>query len=104
MRGDALMSTGRKAPARSCLYPWRKAATAQNGEADNLSPQLEDLGMNISPSTASAPAQAPRAAAPVQARDADGDHDGTPAAAAPATAAPALASSGSVGTQLHVTA
>jgi hypothetical protein len=53
--------------------------------------------MNVAPSTAaSQPQQVQRAqAAPV--RDADGDNDGDKAA----PAAAALATSGSVGTQLH---
>ncbi|CAN5414324.1 hypothetical protein BH11PSE9_BH11PSE9_26470 [soil metagenome] len=51
---------------------------------------------------------APRQAAPVVAKpvDADGDHDGSTAAAPKATApaAPKLATSGSIGTNINTTA
>lgn len=59
--------------------------------------------MHINPNTAATQAPAIQHAAPARPRDADGDHDGTPKAAAP-TRAPALATSGAVGTKLHAVA
>lgn len=56
--------------------------------------------MSISPISAPAQTAALQQAQAARPRDADGDNDGTPAAA-PKAAAPALANAGSVGTQLH---
>jgi hypothetical protein len=53
--------------------------------------------MNVAPSSATTQAQPVQRAQAAPVRDADGDNDGDKAA----PAAAALASSGSVGTQLH---